>query len=170
MSRHVKNLNDENLARRITKREHCINSAPGSFAATFRAPCSSVTTFPVTLRPVHPERLHPAHIARCDSFFLKRPRSSRPAEHPDRLSFSVPRCPLTHPALSTLLHPEAFLVTPSWRVLLKRHHPDVRFVVRLLSTKIESPVSPLSYKTLTDNTLSKFSYESAQNILISCFI
>ncbi|WP_222599983.1 hypothetical protein, partial [Salmonella enterica] len=93
MSRHVKNLNDENLARRITKkREHCINSAPGSFRsipATFRAPCSSVTTFPVTLRPVHPERLHPAHIARCDSFFLKRPWSSRPAEHPDRLSFSV---------------------------------------------------------------------------------
>ncbi|EPM0021959.1 hypothetical protein PU088_000246 [Citrobacter farmeri] len=61
----------KNLARRIPpvkketkKREHCKNSAPGSFRsipATFRAPCSSVTTFPVVLRPVvHPEHLHPA--------------------------------------------------------------------------------------------------------------
>ncbi|MCQ6513116.1 hypothetical protein NPN18_25445, partial [Vibrio parahaemolyticus] len=55
-----------------------------------------------------------------------------------------------------------FLVTPSWRVLLKRHHPDVRFVVRLPVDEDRIACFTLSYKTLTDNTLSKFSYESAQ--------
>ncbi|KAA2017095.1 hypothetical protein, partial [Escherichia coli] len=44
---------------------HCIHSAPGSFRsipATFVAPCSSLTTFPLALRPiVHPELLLPAH-------------------------------------------------------------------------------------------------------------
>ncbi len=90
--RHVKNLNDENLARRITKKGALANELLRfirSIPATFRAPCSSVTTFPVTLRPVHHERLHPAHIARCDSFFLKRPGGHRTRQASDRLSFSV---------------------------------------------------------------------------------
>jgi len=42
---------------RNKKREHCKNSAPGSFRsipATIHAPCSSVTTFPEARRPGHP--------------------------------------------------------------------------------------------------------------------
>ncbi|WP_220384678.1 hypothetical protein, partial [Klebsiella pneumoniae] len=43
---------------RNKKREHCIHSAPGSFRSiptTFVAHCSSLTTFPLALRPiVHP--------------------------------------------------------------------------------------------------------------------
>ncbi|WP_170974183.1 hypothetical protein [Citrobacter sp. wls829] len=72
MSRHEINLIDEKsgaknsiCGQEIKKGSTVKNSAPGSFRsipATFSAPCSSMTTFPVVLRSVHPERLHPAHI------------------------------------------------------------------------------------------------------------
>ncbi|WP_348235595.1 hypothetical protein, partial [Salmonella enterica] len=55
-----------------------------------------------------------------------------------------------------------FLVPPSWRALLKRQQPAVRFVVRLRVDEDRIACFTLCYKTLTDNTLSKFSYESAQ--------
>ena len=142
----------KNLARRIAlvegnkKREHCKKTVlPVRFAAfqlLLVLPAHPWQLFLWSCDLVHPELLHPAHITPMWKLHPEVSWPSWPAEHPDRLSFSVLEVSFNASSV--------FLFASSWSLSLQ-HRPGVsrwRAIILMfsslcdsLSTDIESPVS-----------------------------
>ena len=113
--------------------------------ATFGAPCSSVTTMSCGLLTYNPSYSLPATIIlRCSGIVLMHNPLVFQTHRMFliRLSFSVLEVSRTLPEWS-LLHPEAFLATPSWCVPLLQWSDIILTSPSLpdfLSTDIESTI------------------------------